>query len=373
MTRWLMLQDEIDRLEALFERIDATVPVFDTEEETTAESKEDEPVDIVSGVALIKIEGVLTPKRIRWLDYFGEKQTVYSDIERKTREAESRGAEKIIYHIDSPGGDLRGLYEAMSVVGGVGVPTETVSGYLLASAAYMIASQTGSITAKNDASLVGSVGVATTRLNWDAIKEISNTDSPKKRPDVSTSRGVKAVQEELDDIYQVFAEMIADGRSVSVSTVKKKFGEGAVMTARTAKRRGMIDAIQVNQPKPAKTAAETGVKMDAKTLREEHREVYDAVFEAGVKAERDRVSAHLVAADGGDIQAAHEAIKGGEPYSDLIKAKHDSFARNQALIKARQDDNPPDVNTAEPVAQDERLETKKGLEAAVPGLTWEVM
>jgi len=208
----------------------------------------------------------------------------------------------------------------------------------------MLASQTDTITAKTEMSLVGSVGVATTRVAWDLTKDITNTDSPKKRPDVTTKKGVKAVQEELDDIYEILAEMISDGRGVSLDTVKKKFGEGAVMTARTAKKKGMIDAISVENKPTAKSAANQGDKMDAKQLKTEHPDVYAAVFEAGQKDERERVCAHLVLADGsGDFDAAHAAIKDGSAVNQLTTAHHMAAAMKRTHQEARVADNPDEV------------------------------
>jgi ClpP class serine protease len=372
--KWLMPQDEIDRLEALFEKYQAIEEVAD---DVSAESEE-EPVDIVDGVALIKVEGVLTPKKLRWLSWFGEKQTVYTDIERKVREAEVRGATKIVFAINSPGGNVEGLYEAMRTIRDSRVPTETVSGYLLTSAAYMLASQTGLITAKTEACLVGSVGIVTTRINWGGtVKEITNSDSPKKRPDVGTSKGVKAVQAELDDSYQIFAEMVAAGRGVTVDAVKKKFGEGAVMTARTARQKKMIDAISVENKPTANPAANQGDKMNAKQLKEEHRAVYDEIFalgaESGATTERKRVCAHLVLAEGsGDFKTAHKAIEDGDGMDDLVVAKHRSAAMKRDMIAARQADNPDEIDaTVKPT--DDIQATKAGLEAGCDGLVWEPM
>jgi ClpP class serine protease len=371
-----MVQSEIDRIEALRAQASQRITALEVDPDVLdvdAAAKEDDALDIVDGVALIKIEGILTPKRIRWLDWFDEKQTVYSEIEAKVREAEARGAQKIVFSINSPGGDLEGLYDAMATIASASIPTETVSGYLLASGAYMLASQTDKITAQNDVSLVGSVGVATSRMSLEFIKDIANTDSPKKRPDVSTEEGVKAVQEELDDIYQVLAEQIAEGRNTSVRTVKRDYGEGAVMTARTALQRKMIDAIGIAQPTTAKKAATTGVNMDAKTLRGEHRETFDAVFEMGRRAEREQVCAHLVLAEGsGDFKAAHQAIKDGEGVTQLVVAHHQSAAMRRQHINARQEDNPPPVNAGgEAPPTDETSKIKAEMEADCEGLAWE--
>lgn len=366
--KWLMPQSEIDRLEALFEKYMAMdIP----ETEISASSEEDDPLDIVNGIALIKVEGVLTPKKLRWLSWFGEKQTVYSDIERKVREAEAQHASRIMFAVNSPGGDLEGLYETMRTIADTKIPTETVSGYLLASAAYMLASQTGSITAKTEASLVGSVGVVTTRINWgETVKEITNTDSPKKRPDVGTKKGVKAVQEELDDIYQIFAEMVAAGRGVTIDTVKKRFGEGAVMTARTARQKKMIDAISVeNKPASSSAAAKEKVSMNRDELKAEHPGLYNEVFEAGKAAAKEEIvdclGVHAILAEqSGDYKSAVEEMKTVTPVTGVIRERHYAKRNERGLIAARQADNPDDISAGGKTPGDGKDDTKAEDDAA---------
>jgi ClpP class serine protease len=339
----LMLKDEVERLAYLFASVvGQSMP--------EAKSKDRDPVHVKNGVATIKIKGPLYPKRNSWLDYWEEDYAVYSEIISDVAEAQYNGAKQIDFEIDSPGGYVDGLYDAMKAIASASVPTRTIAGDTLASAAYMLASQTGEIIAESEVSAVGSVGIATAMYVSDRIVDITNSDSRNKRPDVTTEEGKKVVEEELDDFYQVYAEMIAAGRKTTVDKVKRDYGQGAVMTARTALQKKMIDGISTNnQPAESKAANTIGEKMDPKTLKQEHRATYDAIFEAGkeagVKKENERVCSHLIAAEGGDIEAAHEAIKNGDEYTGLVKAKHDAYARKQALIQARQDDNPPEINT----------------------------
>jgi ClpP class serine protease len=339
----LMLQDEVERLAYLFASV-VGQPLPE------AKSKDRDPVQVKNGVATIKIKGPLYPKRNSWLDYWEEDYAVYSEIISDVAEAQYKGAKQIDFEIDSPGGYVDGLYDAMKAIASASVPTRTIAGDTLASAAYMLASQTGEIVAESEVSAVGSVGIATAMYVSDRIVDITNSDSRNKRPDVTTEEGKKVVEEELDDFYEVYAEMIAAGRKTTVDKVKRDYGQGAVMTARTALQKKMIDGIMNNQPAESK-AAKIGDKMDPKTLKEEHRATYDAVFnagkEAGSKEEHERACAHLILAEGsGDVEAAHKAIKDGNGITEMVKAQHMSAAMKRNMIQARQDDNPPEINTA---------------------------
>lgn len=375
---WLMQQSAIDNIERLRASMDAAVVIAALE---SIEARTPHEMTVKKGgIATIQIKGPLLAESDDYLDYFGVKYTIYSEIENQVAEAVGRNANRIDFEIDSPGGTVEGLYRAMGAIAGAPPKTRAIAGSTMASAAYMLASQANRIEASGDLSLIGSIGVATSGFAIDFIKDIANTDSPKKRPNLSTDDGIKVVQEELDDIYNVLAERIAEGRGVDTDTIKNDYGQGAMMTARTALKKKMIDGIIEDKPESTatKTAAEKqGDKMDAKTLKEEHRDTYNAIVAIGVangvKAERDRVNAHLVAAEGGDLNAAHEAITSGEDYSDLVKAKHDAFARKEQMKSARVDDNPPDINADADDHIDPQLEMKKGMEAACPGLEWEVM
>lgn len=371
MTMWLMLQDDIERIEAY-------VGEFVSQVNLDGAVRASKPMHIDKGVASISVKGPLINGRSRVLDFFGVEYTTYGDIVDQSAKAVKDGAKEAEYYFDTPGGTIDGMYNAMSAIKEMPIKTRAIAGPTMASAGFMLGSQTDEILAENELSMIGSVGVATDVDTREGVKSIANTDSPKKRPDTSTEEGQAEAREPLDDIYQVLAEKIAIGRNVSPETVKKEYGQGAVMTARTAKQKGMIDSIGVETHKPTapkQAAANQGDRMNAQILKEEHPEVYDAILQKGVKAERDRVSAHLVAAEGGDIEAAHEAIQNGEGYTGLVKAKHDAFARKQQMIEARKNDNAEDIDTAAeaPMPNDEDAKIQAEFAAAHPGCTMEVI
>jgi len=376
---WLMLQTEIDRIEAY-------------EREHVAQSELDgairaiEPMHMGRGkVATIQVKGPLFNSRRPLLDFFGVDYTTYGDVIYQSAAAVKAGARRADYYFDTPGGTTDGMYSAMSAIKDMPIKTRSIAGPTMASAGFMLGSQTNEIIAENDMSIIGSVGVAMDVDTRKGVKSIANSDSPKKRPDTSTDEGIADAREPLDDVFQVLAEKIAIGRGVTAETVKNEYGQGAVMTARTALQRRMIDAIggAASKSTAPKQAAKQESRMDAKELKEEHRGTYDAVFEAGRQngieagqaTERGNARAHLNLADvSGDYKSAHDGIREGLEVTTEIQSLHQAALMKKAMIAQREGENADDTGTGAAAADlDEAQETKKGLEASCPGLVVEVL
>lgn len=242
MSYLLLTGKHAEQIQALYGRAMPTASDLATVPEAAMRDPDD--VQIVDGVAAISVRGVLTKKLDANLKYWGIENTSYSGIITQVERAKRKGAKAIQLTVDSGGGSVDGLYEAMSAIRASGIPTTAKVEGMAASAAYMLASQATRIEAETPLTLIGSVGVATTVYTSEYRKDIANRESAKKRPDVATEEGVAAVQDELDDIYYVLAERIAEGRRTTVEAVAEKFGNGAVMTARKAVDAGMIDGIK---------------------------------------------------------------------------------------------------------------------------------
>jgi ClpP class serine protease len=375
--KWLMIQQEVERIEALYETITAEQMQAVMGMSVSGPS----PVSFDGSTARIDIKGMLVQNRDPIADMFGIEHTAYSDIIAQISDAESKGAERIVFIANSPGGSTNGMYDAMEAIATTPLKTESVVTGTAASAAYMLISQTGKITAKNELNMVGSVGVAIP-MGGKTREGISNTSSPKKMPDMGTEDGKGVVRAMLDDVYGVLADRIAEGRGTTVENINANYGQGAVMTARTALAQGMIDAIETKKTKqPAgKTPAANmrGKAMDIEKLKAEHGDVYAAVFSAGVKAERDRVDAHLTLAEAsGDTETAHAAIKSGDGLTDTIRAKHMGAEIRNRSIAARGEETPAPVAVATPVQvaaltpKEENEKLSAEIAAAHPGVTIE--
>ena len=369
---WLMTKSAIEEIEAL--RVTGRSMAAAVASSVAHAPRE---MKMLSGpVAVISVKGPLLNEPDGFLDYFGVDYTLYSDIRSQTNEAVGKKSKRIDYEIETNGGELAGLYETMDTIRNVPVKTRTIAGEVIASGGYMLASQTDSIEARNELSLLGSVGVASDNYVFQNLKSVTNRDSPKKRPNLDTEEGVAVVEDTLDDIYQVIAEKIAEGRGVSVETVKNDYGQGAVMTARTALNKKMIDSIQKNQPIATSGAVDSkGAKMNLDELKTEHPAVYRAAFAEGAAdgtgKERDRVLAHMVMGKAsGDLEASHKAIEDGDEPTAATQAHHTAVGIKKHAMELRAAEAPASLgaNTLPEAISEE--ETKREFEAAHPG--WEV-
>lgn len=313
-------------------------------------------MSVVGSTAGISVTGILTNAPDWIASFFGGGNTVYSDIREAIVMANADPAiDNIVMNIDSPGGHAGAeLKETMDFIANSSKPINAFVGYQAASAAYGIASQATFISAQNKSTILGSVGVVQMFFVDEQIVEISSSDSPNKRPDVTTEEGKSIVRAELDQMHEVFAEDIAAGRGVSVATVNSDFGRGGIFLAEKAVKRGMIDSIgSASQTADGGTTTEA-IKMDLKTLKADHLDLYQSVLDEGInkgvaqgaESEKKRAAAHLkMGATCGDMAIATKAIADGAAFNDdEVQADYLSASMNKRDKQDREDDNAPAEN-----------------------------
>lgn len=231
----------------------------------------------VDGVAEIAVVGILTESPDFFSAIFGGGNTTYSDIRSSLRlAAADPNVREVVLSIDSPGGTVQGLFETLGELEVFSKPLRAVSS-MACSAAYALAAMCGSIEARTSVSFFGSVGVAAAIFVDPAVVDVTNADSPAKRPDVTTEEGKATVQKELDAIFAEFAGAIARGRETTIEAVTQDFGRGATVLAGEAKAHGMIDSIatsKTRQPAPSSAARESLAELLATRLPEESAEAY---------------------------------------------------------------------------------------------------
>lgn len=249
----------------------------------------------------------------------------------------------IALEINSPGGEITGISEFADMVfaaRGKKPVVAYVEGYG-ASAAYWIASAAERLVI-NDTGSVGSIGVlSNVRKNRQTdTMEIVSTQSPHKRPDVSTESGKKQIQNYVDTLAEVFIAAVARHRGVSDETVRSDFGQGGLLVGKNAVDAGMADAVgslesviadlSAGRMPEAKSAAPKPKtqnpppkkgdppKMDIETLQKEHPEL----------------AAQLIA------QGKAEGVKEGQ------KAGEDAAAQRQKEAEAAEAQRKADVRAA---------------------------
>lgn len=289
--------------------------------------------EFTGSTAVIPIKGILVPESDPILAFFGVKNTSYKGLIEAVHKAEGDPDVDIIQlDIDSPGGSVEGLFEAVAAIESTRKPVVARVSNKAASAAYWIASQADEIIAKDKATIFGSIGVVQSQWVSDNVVEITSTNAPNKRPDVTTEEGKKVVRAELDALHELMAESIANGRGVTIKKVNTDFGKGGTFLAEEALKRGMIDAIGGSDKQTGGQAASlTESKlMNLAELKAKHPELYQAAFDEGVTKERDRASAHLKMGEAsGAVDIAVKAVIEGSDMTASIQADYMAASINK--------------------------------------------
>jgi ClpP class serine protease len=246
---------------------------------------------------LIYIDGPIIPRA----DMFSEASGMVSieglTADYKTLQADSR-VDRIILVMDTPGGVITGVSEFSQLVKNSSKPTDAFVYGMAASAGYWIASAVRTIYAADTAE-VGSIGVVSTyRASKDTnYIEIVSSQSPNKRPDISTDAGKAQVQGVVDQLAQVFVETVAENRGVSAETVLSDFGAGGMMVAGVAIEKGMIDEITTLDKLLSEDEKKTMIHktngrttMDAKEIVATYPEAAAEIRREAAEGERKRIA-----------------------------------------------------------------------------------
>lgn len=152
----------------------------------------------------------------------------------------------IVLDIDSPGGEVNGCSELSDMIFEARgkKPIIAYASGACCSGAYWIASSCDKILA-TDTAILGSIGVVATYGKEDDDKtiEIVSSQSPNKRPNISTDEGKAKIQTRIDDLASVFISKIARNKEISTEEVMNNFGGGDVFVGKIAVRNGLADGL----------------------------------------------------------------------------------------------------------------------------------
>lgn len=271
--------------------------------------------------AVVPIHGPIFSRPNILTEWFGIGMVLGSLTSDIQKLLENPNVETILLDIDSPGGTVTGINEAVNFIKSASAekPITAYVGGVGASAAYWLASAADEIVL-DATSRVGSIGVVAaypTKSGDADYIEIVNTASPNKRPDVSTKEGKKVITDELDDIADVFISTIAENRGVSEKTVKSDFGKGGVLVGQKAIAAGMADRLGSFEELMVENndiiEGDSSMKLTIATLKADHKDVYDEVV-ASVKT-----------SDTGDkdasLEASQKALTSAEAEVEDLKSK----------------------------------------------------
>jgi signal peptide peptidase SppA len=233
-----------------------------TEAERLRAARADEegalPMEIVDGVATIRIQGLLIPSGAAQWRYWGGRATDYQEITAMavaaTNDANVRAA---MLDIDSIGGFVRGISPAVDALWELRQkkPLHSHTGGTMASCAYHLGSQAHRVTADRNAT-AGSVGEmivlvdSSKGLKEEGIEVIVIRSGKHKGAGVwgaeITAEQRAAFQELVGDGHELFLRDVLRGRQDLSRRQLTAVADGRSFYAERAMKHGLIDAVETN-------------------------------------------------------------------------------------------------------------------------------
>jgi signal peptide peptidase SppA len=208
------------------------------------------------GVAVVPVTGVISP-RVHDVEGFstGGGMSAEGFAAAMRQLAADPNIKGVVLDIDSPGGNVAGVPEAVGAIRDVqaaGKPVSAVAHHWAASAAYWLASAADELVVTPSGE-VGSIGVyvyhedISKRLDMLGVTPTLIKAGPNKaegHPAFPLGEDAVAhVQARVDDYYAMFVKDVAKGRGVPVGAVREQFGGGRMVGAQEAVRLGMADRV----------------------------------------------------------------------------------------------------------------------------------
>ena len=259
--------------------------------------------DLVDGVAVINVSGVLTKATTPCSWLFGG--TSMQDVGTQLVDAMADPAVmSVLFRIDSPGGTVDGTQELAALIHSFRgkKPMLAYTDGMMTSAAYWIGSAADKIFISGDTVQVGNIGVVATHVDRSKADEIAGekyteiTSGKLKRAASAhsplTKDGREYIQETVDYLYSAFIADVAKNRGVSEEKALEMADEARTYIGKQAIEAGLVDGVSTYDGLITKLAAgvaaynsEKEVKnMDVAELKAKFPAVYQEIFDTG-KAE----------------------------------------------------------------------------------------
>jgi protease-4 len=202
-------------------------------------------------VAVIYVEGIIMGGRGQ-TGIFNDQGGTDNVIKQLHEARDDKDVKAVVLRINSPGGSApasQELGEEIKKLRATGKVVVASMGDIAASGGYWIAAVSDKIYA-NPATLTGSIGVYIPYSNWEELYKKIGVQQEKIKsgphkdilsPDRAMTAEERAmIQIMVDDLYQQFVEVVAEGRKMDEDQVRK-LADGRVYTGHQAKELGLID------------------------------------------------------------------------------------------------------------------------------------
>lgn len=291
------------------------------------------PIRINGNDAVVSISGPLVHKGNALTRWFG--MSSYDEIEAAFNMAlENPDVERIVFDVDSPGGEVSGAFDLADAIASSSKPTIAYANDMAASAAYLLIAGVDQIVTSRTAQ-VGSIGVVSLHVsaygaNQAAGFEVREIASGNRKTEGSPNRPLDpaaeaAIRDDVESFAEMFYQHVAAHRGMLADDVRAQ--EAAVYLGSAAIDRGLVDSMgryaargkgghqmpqelraELQEPEvetvtQVEEPAVIDVEPEPEQIEEAQEEPTEDMFVAGVEAERTRVEsieAHTV--------PGHEAI-----------------------------------------------------------------
>jgi len=347
--------------------------------------------EVIDGVAVLPITGVISKRMNLFAQISGGVSTELVARDLKAAIADP-AVKAIILQIDSPGGTVDGTETLANLVRQARAtkPTVAFADGMMASAAYWIGSAAGSIYMSDSVAQIGSIGVVATHQDISAaeqargVKTTEITAGKYKRAASQfaplTESGRQTIQDQVDYLYSVFVQAVADNRGTSVDAVLENMADGRVFIGQQAIDAGLVDGVStldaliaqlsqqgagalVSARKPAATkqlaiaaestitTGESNMPITREQLLAEAPDVAQAIIAEGATAERERIQSVMAQAMPGHDALINSLAFDGKttgPEAAVAVLNAERTLRGKALADRRADAPEPAPHAAAP-------------------------
>jgi signal peptide peptidase SppA len=250
---------------------------------------------ILEGVAVISVEGVLAKRANLFMDISGG--TSMQLLERDINAAmEDPDVKSLLFYIDSPGGTVDGTQELANHIHSLRgrKPMISYAESLMGSAAYWIGSAADEIVMSGDTTQIGSIGVVATHIDVSKAEErmgykTTEIVAGKFKRIASqyaplSEEGKATIQDIVDHVYSIFVRDVANNRGVNEEKVLSDMADGRIFLGQKAIKAGLVDRMETldgtigrmskrGTPEHTKMVMNNRIRM----LQDEEREKTDAL------------------------------------------------------------------------------------------------
>ena len=215
-------------------------------------ANEPKAYDILDGVAVLPIEGVIAKRANLFSQISGGVSTelVARDLKAALNDP---AVHSIILSVDSPGGTVDGTETLAAAVAGATKPIVTLASGTMASAAYWIGSAANAAYITDGTTIVGSIGVVATHTDISKAQEASGVKTTEifagqyKRIASNyaplSKEGRQTMQDQVDYTYSLFVSAVAKHRGVSADVVLQDMADGRIFIGQQAIDAGLVDGV----------------------------------------------------------------------------------------------------------------------------------